>query len=227
MNICKKCKKNIVIKFKKKGVVKKLNCSFICNSCKNKLKLFNKRYVDEINFTKDLKDNLKYFYSEDNDILYIESSIKKTLEKKIRRDKIIKELNDNKLEFKNNGDIYSFIHYNNPPLDLLLSNLKKKRKVKLNKKIKLHLELKKKGIPLDMSISQCYDYVNNIGCLSLEETVKEIEVEYFLKKIPGYKKLLKKHKKNYAIKLALKNFKPNNNNKKIIDKINKVLVIFD
>ena len=185
------------------------------------------RYVENMNLTKDLKDDLKYFYSEDNDILYIESSIKKTLEKKIRRDKIIKELNENKIEFRNNGDIYSFIHYNKPPLESLIIDLKKKKKEKLNKKMKLHLELKKKGIPLDMKISQCYDYVNNIGCLDLEDTVKEVEIEYFLKKIPSYKKLLKKHKKKYAIKLALKNCEVDDKNKKIIDKINNVLVRFD
>lgn len=225
MNICKNCKKKLIIRVNNKELKK--NYIFICSNCKKNLKLYDKKLFDSLKISNDLKINLKCIYSEDNNISYKESSINKILQKKIRKDLIKKKLSENKIEFRYHGDVYSFIHYNTPSIDKIINKLKKKQKNIINRKIKLHLELKKKGIPLDMEIRACYDYIYNLGNLDLKKTVKEIEIELFLKKIPEYKNLLVKYNKNYAIKLALKNYKADKKEKKIVDKIKNVLVRFD
>jgi hypothetical protein len=223
MNICKKCNKKIIIKienFKKNSI-------FVCKDCRNDNKLYRKKNFDSLYLEEDLTSNLRCIYSENHEIYYKKSSINKILEKKYRKELIKKNLLENKIVFRNHGDVYSYIHYNNPSLDLVLNKLKIKQKETIKRKIKLHLELKKKGIVLNINLKSCYNYVHKLNDLSLEETIKNIEIESFLEKIPTFKKLNEKYNERYALKIALKNYKVEDKDKKILEKINNIVIKFD
>ena len=78
--------------------------------------------------------------------------------------------------------------------------------------------LEKINIPLDESIESCNRYIKNIGTLTLEETIKDIEIEYFLIQNTNYKELLKSNNKEKARDLALEYYMKNNDKLPIIIK---------
>ena len=82
MNICKKCKKKIIIKienFKKNSI-------FVCKDCRNDNKLYKKKIFDSLELEDDLTSNLKCIYSDNHEIYYKKSSINKILDKKYRKE---------------------------------------------------------------------------------------------------------------------------------------------
>ena len=109
--------------------------------------------------------------------------------KKLNADKLKKIKNErehklrmlfdyHKLEYKNYGDCYSYIHYGKPCLEDVLSNELKKVNEKFSRKMLLANKLSNLNIPLDESLQSCYEYINNLGSGTLNETVKNIEIEY-------------------------------------------------
>lgn len=141
---------------------------------------------------------------------------------KTERENILMEaFKFNKLEYKNYGDCYSYINYGEPSLETVINNELIKIKDKNNRRMELAHELKKLNINLDESLKSCYEYINKIGCVTLKEIVRNIEIEYFLKNNTEYEKLCKIYKpakaKDKAIRkyMESQHFLPNNIDKKI------------
>lgn len=130
---------------------------------------------------------------------------------KIKREHEIKNaFMMNKLEFKNYGDAYSYIHYGKPSLDEVITNEINKMRQKMDRRVKLSNELSKLNIILDESIGPCYEYVNSITTKSLEDNVRNIEIEHFLKCKTDYIKLKNKFNDKIARELAICNYVKDN-----------------
>ena len=186
--------------------------------------------------------NIKSLYSTNKSIMYIHSdleeyAIKKygdmnAIEKKrekeiIKKDKLLKiknenkkireeiiseYFNNNKLELKPYGDCYSFINNGYPPLNEIAKNEIKKNEQKNTRYLELARELSKLNISLDESCNICYEYINNIGCRNLQETVRMVELEYFLQTKTKYNKFVKKYGKEISREYAIRQYMLNNNN---------------
>lgn len=143
----------------------------------------------------------------------LENIIKDKHEKKRRRQNIkndiIKEREielkqtflNHKLEFKNHGDCYSYIHYGTPSIEEVLRSEYNKNNEKFNRKRKIAKKLSDCEIPFEETTKACYEYINGIGCKSLSETIREIEIQYFIKHEEEFEKLynntLNKKKKTF------------------------------
>ncbi len=68
----------------------------------------------------------------------------------------------NKLDFKNYGDCYSYIHYNKPDLNTVLNNELDKLKVCSMKQFIMANELDDDNITLDEKVKSCYNYINSL-----------------------------------------------------------------
>jgi len=135
--------------------------------------------------------------------------------KEERKNEIIKLFRNHKLKFKYIGDSYSYINYGKPSIEYILENEQKKIMKKNKRRIKLAKHLMKLNIPLDENIEACHNYINMIGCLSLNETIKEIEIEHFLLENTNYKDILINNKKEKAQSLAFEEYMKNGNKKDI------------
>lgn len=149
-----------------------------------------------------------------------------------RKNKLINKLQENKLMMKHNGDCYSYIKYGHPGIEQVINNELLKTEYKTNRKIKLAKKLSKLNIVLDESLPSCYNYINNLGCKSLNDIVQNIEIEYFLKHHTKYDKLIKIHSPSKAKNLALRNFVFSDNQtitEKVPEKIrnNSIILSFD
>ena len=112
----------------------------------------------------------------------------------------------NKLEYKNYGDCFSFVYYGDPSIETVIENELKKLDCKSARKIKLAEQLLKLNIPLDETLPSCYNYINNIGCKNLYQTIRAIEVEYFFKYKTDYIKLLNTYSPHQAKDIALQKY---------------------
>ena len=140
-------------------------------------------------------------------ILLQESKIAKNENNKIEREKKIREIFQfNKLEFKNFGDVYAYINYGKPDLETVVNNEIIKITNKHNRRIILANELKKLNILLDESLKSCYEYINEISTKPLDDVVRCIEIEYFLKHNTNYDKLLEKYDIKKARELAIRKY---------------------
>jgi len=87
----------------------------------------------------------------------------------------------NKLEFKNYGDCYSFIHYSIPDAETVIKNELLKNAERNNRRIMLANKLKHLNIPVDETLKSCYEYINNLTTKELNDIVRGVEIEYFIK----------------------------------------------
>jgi len=116
--------------------------------------------------------------------------LKKKKLKKIENDKLERETKlkelfiSHKLEFKNHGDCYSYIHYGTPELNIVLNNELNKLKEQSNRQIILANRLHDINIPYDERLKSCYEYINNLNTKPLDDIVKSIKMEYNLQNNP-------------------------------------------
>ncbi|QKF93621.1 XPA domain-containing protein [Fadolivirus algeromassiliense] len=153
----------------------------------------------------------------------------KIINQKIEREKKLKELFIvNKLEYKNYGDCYSYIHYGEPSLEQVLENELNKLKIKNQRRILLANELYKLHIPLDENLKSCYEFINNLSSKELHDVVRCIEVEYFLKNNTNYMELSKIHGHAIAQEMAIREYAQNQKLPKNIDnKYNRIKLEFE
>ena len=131
---------------------------------------------------------------------------------KIEREKKLKEiLKYNKLEYKPYGDCYSYVHFGIPDINDVVENELNKIQNINTKRINLSSELKKKGIKFNENLKPCYDYVYNLNDKTLNETVRETEIEIFLKNNTNYKELIKIYPHEKAQEIALYKYGIKNN----------------
>lgn len=145
-----------------------------------------------------------------------------------QREIILKEaLAINKLEYKNYGDCFSFIHYGKPSLEEVLTNELKKANIKHNRRVLLASRLKEYNIELDESLKSCYNYVNNIGCNVIDEVIKAIEIEHFLKYKTNYDKLCKIYNQEIAKEKAIVEYFNRDKVKEKVPVNNKIRLSFE
>lgn len=149
--------------------------------------------------------NLQLLINKKNEIKEIKNQ--KIESTKLQRELKIREtFQMNKLEFKNYGDAYTYIHYGKPDLNTVVNNELIKISQKNARCLKLANKLKQLNIPIDESLKSCYEYINNIGTDSLEDIVRHIEVEHFLKYNTTYDELCKKYDIKTAKELAIRKY---------------------
>jgi hypothetical protein len=108
--------------------------------------------------------------------------MKKLEDEKIKRENKLKDLFMlYKLEYKNYGDCYSYIHYATPDLNIVLKNELNNLKIKSMRQFVLANELQNIRVPLDESVKPCYEYINNINTKPLDDIEKSIKMEYDIK----------------------------------------------
>jgi len=146
------------------------------------------------------KANLKRTESKELKIKKIEEN------KQIREKKIKNMFMDNKLEFKNYGDIYTYIHYGKPSIDIVLENELNKLNQKNVRRKELADELNKINIPLNESLKSCYEYINGLSIKTIEDVVRHIEIEHFLKHNTDYDNLCKKYNSKQAKEIAIRRY---------------------
>jgi len=150
-------------------------------------------------------DNLQKIINTKNETKKIKNQKKE--DTKTQREQKIKEMfQNNKLEFKNYGDAYSYIHYGKPALENVIQNELNKNKQKNNRRMMLAKELHKLNIPLDETLNSCYEYINNINNKPIEDVVRHIEIENFLKHKTDYDQLRKKYNDTTAKEIAIRNY---------------------
>lgn len=149
------------------------------------------------------------------------------LDKKIkeRRLELEKKLNDNKLQLKNFGDCYSYINYGYPPIDTVVEKELEKLSVQNSRREILGEYLEKKGLMIDESLVSCYNYIHNVGCKNLEDSVRAVEIEYFFKYHTEYSTLIKQHCESEAKDIALKKYIEKNSTTDILH--SKIVVNFN
>lgn len=177
---CCNCLKNI-------NVCSKQNCNklFLLN---NELKNVKTIYL--------LNNNTKFYMYDDIKTIIIAKygtfdNLKKILKErkinkknkmqKLENDKIIREnkLKElfalNKLEYKNYGDCYSYIHYNKPELNTVICNEFNKLKERSAKQFILSNELNDITISLDEKVKSCYNYINDLKYNPFNDINKSIQ----------------------------------------------------
>lgn len=186
--LCKNCisKEKICSKTKSKKIFllndKDLeNLKYIYIDSPNNNKFFI--YQDILNII-----NTKYGSYENFKEIYNKKKLKlnKIREKKHkikenRRKKLEYLFRNNKMKIKNYGDCYSYIHHGYPDLEIVLENEIKKLNEKSLRKIELGKRLNEIGLKLDESMELCYNYINQVGSKTLDETIRSIEVINYIK----------------------------------------------
>lgn len=228
---CNECKKNI--KFCNKMESKKaffLNENDLLNikslySTNNKSILYMHSELKEYAIKK-YGDMNVIEQKKEKEIIKKNNLLKTKNENKKMREKIITNyFNDNKLELKPYGDCYSYINNGYPSLNEIAKNEIKKNEQKNLKYLELTKELSKLNIPFDESCNMCYEYINNVGCRNLQETIRMVELEYFLKTKTSYNKYMKKYGKDISREYAIRQYMLNNNKDNIINNIKEEITI--
>lgn len=133
-------------------------------------KIIVMKYGSLINLKKILKDKKEIK----------KKRVQKMENDKLKREKDLKNLFAlNKLEFKNYGDCYSYVHYGTPKLEEVIHNQLAELKEKSKRQFILANELHDINIPLDERLKSCYEYINNLNTKPLDDIVKCIQSEYY------------------------------------------------
>lgn len=214
--VCNNCKKNLQLHNKTES--KKI---FFLNN--NDLEDIKSLYSTNKTIMYIHEDLEEYAIKKHGDISVIEKKREKeTLKKnkilkiknenkKIREEIISQYFDNNKLELKPYGDCYSFINNGYPPLNEIAQNEIKKNEQKNKKYLELAKELSKLNIQLDDSCTICYEYINNIGCRNLRETVRMVELDNFLQTKTKYNKFVKKYGKDVSREFAIRQYMSSKN----------------
>lgn len=100
---------------------------------------------------------------------------KKKEEVKNKREKELRMIFlDNKLEFKNYGYCYSYIHYGKPSLEEVLEKEIESINDQNDRRIKLAKELSNYGLLLDETNKYCYEYIYGIRKCFVIDVVNDI-----------------------------------------------------
>ena len=105
---------------------------------------------------------------------------------KLKQNKRLQEIKENmedyRLPFHFDGNIYLYVINGKPELEKVL-NLEIKKQDKINQRIeKLNKYLEKYNLKYDKNISACYNYVYKIGIRkSIRDIIRDIEIESFYK----------------------------------------------
>lgn len=142
----------------------------------------------------------------DNNVKQETKKIKSQNIQNIREKKLKEVLKHNKLEFRNHGNFYSYIHYGIPTLETIVMDELKKHKEKVERRQQLSNELSKLDIPLDETLKSCYEYIYNLTNKPLPVVIRNIEVEHFLKHETDYDILCKTYSSETAQEIALKKY---------------------
>lgn len=147
---------------------------------------------------------------------------------KEKRENEIKEIFKlNKLEFKNYGEVYSYINYGKPDIETVMKNILLKLNGKNERRLKLSEELIKINIPYDETYNACYEYINNIGTKDFIDIIRNIEVEHFLRTQTNYLELRKKYNDRIAKDIAMRQYTEKELLPKNISESNKIKVCFE
>lgn len=199
--LCNKC-----IKIKK--LISFTKCKkmyFLTNADVNGLKylyISNKKNISKFYIYDEIETIIINKYGTINKITELTTIKNKQIEQKHlkkqalikkRKDELLEILTANKLELKNYGDCYSYIHFGTPSIDDIIINSLNNLNDKQNRRIELSTELSKYYIKFDEKNSYCCDYVNNIGCSDLNSTIENIVMSHY-----GY--VNKEYKKDLIIK---------------------------
>ena len=148
--------------------------------------------------------------------------------KKLNREIEIKEIFKlNKIEFKNYGDVYSYINYGKPDIETIIKNELTKLADKNKRRLELSNELNKLNIPFDETFKACYEYINNIGTKDFIDIIRSIEIEYFLKTKTNYIELRKKYDRKTAQDMAMMYYSEKESMPKNIVELNTIKVCFE
>lgn len=209
MNItCEGCQKRILVNRPPEPKHRLLCKECITNTEICSLDRCKKRYLlndDDINKLKHIyvdnpKNKKRFFIFSDVCNIIIEKfgsvenmdKVKREKEMANRRAMLIEALECNKLEYKSYGDCFSYVKYGVPAIETVISNELEKLEKKRSRKIRLAKELAKHEIPLDETLPSCYNYINNIGCKNLTETINEIRAEQYMKNNTNYNRYLER-----------------------------------
>ncbi len=119
-------------------------------------------------------DNLKKLLKE-RKINKKNKKCKLEIEKKIRENKLKELFALNKLDFKNYGDCYSYIHYNKPDLITVLNNELDKLKAYSIKQYIMLNDIDDNDKHLDEKVKSCYDYINDLKYNPFNDINKSIQ----------------------------------------------------
>jgi len=123
-----------------------------------------------------------------------------------RKQELISALNQNKLEFQNHGDCYSYVKYGTPDIETVIQNMLVKLKRVSERRIELAKLLSDNGVPFNEEFGPCYNYIHDIGYKNLAETVQDAEIDHFLRTNTNYVSLLKKYNREVASEVALRTY---------------------
>lgn len=149
---------------------------------------------------------------------------------KKRKEELMKVLMENKLEFKNYGDCYSYICWGKPSINEIVNNEIEKLKIINNRRIRLGKELSKKKLKLDENNKICYNYIYNLSSKPIEDVVRSVEIDTFLKEETRYNEFIKTTNDTEKAKfMALKDYTRQKDKKEDIpDSLkNTIIIKFD
>lgn len=182
---CDECGDRIIIDEKRGDLMLCDSCQMavlFCseNECFNVLDLSEK---DLSEFKTLISDQKYYKMSDINTLNNIKQGKLTKMEKiSMRRRDIKQEFAKNKLEFKSYGDSYLYIQTGKPDLREIIKKELNKSKMKLTRRIELAKKLHTLNIELNENDKLCYEYINNIGCNDLNNTVRQLELNSYMKK---------------------------------------------
>ena len=181
--VCKVCMKTV-------NIYSKLKCKKILALHDNDLNGLKHLYIENMNnnskfyLYSDLEqvivnkygsvDNMKHHRSRKTSRIRKRQD-KKRAESQKRKEKIKQKLKENKLDFKNHGDIYSYINYGKPSIQEIIKSQNEKNSRKNSRRIQLAKALITINKHFDESSDVCYNYINDIGNLSLEEAIDKMK----------------------------------------------------
>jgi hypothetical protein len=235
---CELCFNNLYINEINYNNYDKKNHILLCELCSNSKIFFSKKECYNLIINNDELKSIRYLYLEHikNKIyLFDNEDIKKIIRQKkindedkkkinksfnkIKKEKLIDKrkielynaLTENKLVFKEIGNCYSYIHHGKPSITDVINSELYKTNIKCKRRHILNQHLSKKNIPMYEDSKYSYEYINNIGYRSIEETVRMLETEHFLKSKTNYLKLLETYNDVDATEIALQSYYTNNN----------------
>lgn len=259
-NNCEKCQKSIFIKDvvditkyivlckickTKNKLYSKSDCTNLLLN-HNDLQTLRQIYISNANTTQKLYDSndihklINTKYGNMNHLTNIiknknlKVSLKKEknhLIKEARKKELVSAFYDNKLDFYDYGDCYSYINYGKPSVDTIIKNellkvhKKNDRRLYILNLIKNHNKKAKDNLVYNEEYTAIYEYINGRNNYSSSEIIRSIEVELFLRNNTDYLQLRDGNNEDEAIEKALSKYIVDNKEEKII--MNKFIVEFE
>ena len=191
------------------------NIDMLCRPC---LSVLSNKELRQIN-GQIINDQQYYYHTSVTSFMMIEYGVeqipksrreKRRLKKLHRQNYRIKILHqafdEHRLQVKDYGDCYSFIHYGTPTVDEVVHNELTRLHNYQTRREELTIKLKNIGIKYSEEYSDCIDFVHSRSNKTADEVVRSIELERFLLDKTDYEQLLPIHGKLRAQELALREY---------------------